>query len=200
LASSSAGQSNPSAGVFQVCPPPLLPNAVSFDSMRGSIRGFPWIDGLGVRGPVQSLRRRRPGLSNRGSGHGEQSIFQVLLPTAMVADSLIGTRHTRRCGRSSALTSPPPPVSSCSAAATPIRLPSAAATPVRLPSAAHYYPTITTSNVVTTSTVFLASWLSCRFQFTALRLCSGAWSFLLIVLLCSTGKIFYYFVLDPAHK
>jgi hypothetical protein len=111
LASASAGQSNPSAGVFQVCPPPLLPNAVSFDSMRGSIRGFPWIDGLGVRGPVQSLRRRRPGLSNRGSGHGEQSIFQVLLPTAMVADSLIGTRHTRRCGRSSALTSPPPPVS-----------------------------------------------------------------------------------------
>jgi hypothetical protein len=74
-ASTSMGRSNPSAGVFQVCSPPLLPTAVSFDSMRDGIRGFSWIDGLGVRVPVQSLHRRRPGLSNRGNGHGEQSIF-----------------------------------------------------------------------------------------------------------------------------
>jgi hypothetical protein len=47
LASTSASvdRSNPSADVVQVYLSPLLPTVVSFDSMCGGVRGFPWIDG-----------------------------------------------------------------------------------------------------------------------------------------------------------
>jgi hypothetical protein len=59
-ASASAGRSNPSASAVQVCPPPLLPTAVSFDSMRGGVRWFPWIDGamlVEIRGSCAADRQ-----------------------------------------------------------------------------------------------------------------------------------------------